>query len=80
MTSSTMRVGPTSNHLSGLKELQRLPCANCKAEFSSLQVVNINDKQLCIWCAGHPRKMPSRSFTRPSQLAASPGRIVYKVP
>ena len=75
-----MRLGPTSNYPAGLKELQRLPCANCKADFLSLQMVNINDKQLCIWCAGHPAEMPSRSFTRPNQLAGSTRRVVYKDP
>jgi len=73
-----MRLGPTSKQPLGLKELQRLSCSNCKAEFSSLQVVNINGKQLCVWCAGHPETVPSRSFTRPGQLASSARRVVYK--
>jgi hypothetical protein len=64
-----MRLGLTSRHPPGLKELQRLGCANCKAVFSSLQVVKVNDKQLCIWCAGHPEKMPSTSFRKLSRLA-----------
>ena len=74
----TMRLGPTFNEPPRLTEHRRLFCCNCKAEFSSLQVIKINDKQLCIWCAGHPGATPCRSFTLVSQTRVSKRRIVHK--
>ena len=58
-----MRLGPTLNHRRGLEKQQRLSCSKCKAEFIVLQLIKINEKQLCIWCAGHPVTELSRSFT-----------------
>ncbi len=73
-----MRLGPTSSHPPRLTEHQSLSCSKCKADFIILQVIKINDKQLCIWCAGHPGTMPSRSFTLISKPRVSKRRIVYK--
>ena len=58
-----MRQGPTFTRPPRLTEHQRLSCSNCNAEFSGLQVIKINDRQLCIWCAGHPRETLTKSFT-----------------
>lgn len=73
-----MRLGPTLSHPPGLTEHQRLSCAKCRAEFIILQMVKINDKQLCIWCAGHPGNMPTRAFTMNSRPTVSKRRVVYK--
>ena len=75
---STMRLGPTFKHPPRLTEPQRLSCSKCKAEFSSLQVIKINDKQLCIWCAGHPGKPSVRVFTIHRQPTVRKGRIAQK--
>jgi len=77
---STMRLGPTFKRPPRLTEPQRLSCSKCKAEFSSLQVIKINDKQLCIWCAAHPTGKPSASsFTIRSQDTSSTRRVLRKV-
>jgi hypothetical protein len=73
-----MRLGPTSNRAPHLIEQQRLSCAQCKAEFIVLQLIKINDKQLCIWCAGHSEKAPTKSFTMTSQATVRKRRVVYK--
>jgi hypothetical protein len=73
-----MRLGPTSNRPPRRIEQQRLACAKCKAAFPSLQMVKINGKQLCIWCAGRSEKMPTRSFTMTSQTTVRKRRVVYK--
>jgi hypothetical protein len=59
----TMRLGPALTQRPALEEHRRVSCSKCKAEFSGLQMIKINDKQLCIWCAGHPGITPLRSFT-----------------
>jgi hypothetical protein len=41
-------------------------------------VIKINDKQLCIWCAGHPERMSSRAFTVNSRPTVSKRKIVYR--
>jgi hypothetical protein len=58
-----MRLGPTLNPRLELKKQQRLSCSKCKADFIVLQLIKINEQQLCIWCAGHPVIELSRSFT-----------------
>jgi hypothetical protein len=55
-----------------------LSCGKCKAEFSGLQVIIINGRQLCIWCAGHPGKPSVRAFTIYRQPTVRKGRIVQK--
>jgi formylmethanofuran dehydrogenase subunit E len=62
-----MRLGPTFTHHPKLEKQRRLSCSKCKAEFIVLQLIKINDKQLCIWCAGHPITELSRSFTLASK-------------
>jgi hypothetical protein len=59
----TMRLGPTLAQRPALEKHRRVSCSKCKVEFSGLQVIKINDKQLCIWCAGHPGIAPTKSFT-----------------
>ncbi len=68
-TRPVTRLGPTNRH-TGLEPQQRLPCSKCKAHFVSYQVIRINGKQLCIWCAGHSVKLQSRAFTVHSSSAA----------
>jgi hypothetical protein len=76
---ATMRLGPTSNRPPRLTEQQKLSCSNCNAEFASLQIIKINDKQLCIWCAGHPKvAMPLWTLTKVSQPAVGKRKTVYK--
>jgi hypothetical protein len=74
----TMRLGPTLNRPTAPTEQHRLCCSKCSAEFSSLQMIKINDRQLCIWCAGHPGHMPNRSFTLTSQTKGGKRRIVHE--
>jgi hypothetical protein len=74
----TMRLGPTSSHPPRLVEQQRLSCAKCKVEFIILQMIKINDKQLCIWCAGHPGNTPTRAFTLTRQPIVRKKRVVHK--
>jgi hypothetical protein len=57
-----MRLGPTK-HPPGLEPQQKLRCSKCRAHFVSYQVIKINGKQLCVWCAGHPEQPPIKSFT-----------------
>jgi hypothetical protein len=73
-----MRLGPTSNHPPRLIEQQRLSCAKCKVEFIILQMIKINDKQLCIWCAGHPEKMLATALAVNTRPTISKRRVVYK--
>ncbi len=65
-----MRLGPTFHRRPDLEQQRQHHCSKCKAYFSSLQVIKINDKQLCIWCAGHPVTELSRSFTLVSKTKA----------
>jgi hypothetical protein len=73
-----MRLGPISNHRSRLTEEQKLSCVKCKVEFIILQMIKINDMQLCIWCAGHPEKMSTRALTVNTRPPLSKRRVVYK--
>ena len=66
----TMRLGPTLTQRPALKEHRRVSCSKCKVEFSGLQMIKINDKQLCIWCAGHSVGLQSRAFTVHSSSSA----------
>jgi len=58
-----MRLGPTSNRQTRFPKYERPLCSKCKTAFSSFQVIKINDRQLCIWCAGHPVDVPGKAFT-----------------
>jgi hypothetical protein len=59
-----MRLGPTFHRHTGPEQQPQHQCSKCKVEFPILQMVKINDKQLCIWCAGHPEGMHIKnSFT-----------------
>jgi hypothetical protein len=35
-------------------------------------MIRINDKQLCIWCAGHPAGLPTRAFAIKSSSTPKP--------
>jgi hypothetical protein len=72
-----MRLGPTLHQTPDLQQQRQHRCSKCNAEFSSLQVIKINDKQLCIWCAGHPEKMSTRALTVNTR-PMSKRRVVYK--
>lgn len=72
-TEITMRLGPTSNRQPRPPKHERPSCSKCKTAFSSFQVIKINNKQLCIWCAGHPVDISSRSFTLGKSTNKNPG-------
>ena len=70
---TTMRLGPTTNRQPRSPKHERPSCSKCKVAFSSFQVIKINNKQLCIWCAGHPVDVSSRSFTLGKSTNKNPG-------
>jgi hypothetical protein len=70
VSNPTMRLRPTRRP-PGLEPQQRLACSKCKAHFVSYQMIKINDKQLCVWCAGHPEGPPVKTFSIHSKSSSS---------